>query len=302
MSTKLSMSTDKCNMFKLTQKMQLKHIESLWKLLMERINGKITEYEDICYICYCSITESTPIKLECCGISLHYECLKEYIKSGISKKGEKITLQQLSCLLCKNEMKHERAKEIFKPINELSKKIKKIALDQLEIDKRTNDDEVENKDGEFYNKPDEYAMKLYSIYICYDCNKPYFGGENECNVDDQEEENKIDPSERLCLKCAKPQTFATTCDKHGAEYIQWKCQFCCSMATYYCWGTTHFCESCHRKAWTLRRKEKKDLIQCPCKSSSKTNFPEKVEGPCPLEQKHPPHGEEYCLGCAMCRQ
>ena len=42
------------------------------------------------------------------------------------------------------------------------------------------------------------AMKLYSIFICYKCKFPYFGGENVCNVD---EEDGIDPSsERLCSK------------------------------------------------------------------------------------------------------
>ena len=38
-----------------------------------------------------------------------------------------------------------------------------------------------------------------------------------------------------------------TCPKHGTEAIEWKCKFCCSVASWFCWGTTHFCDDCHRK-------------------------------------------------------
>ena len=115
----------------------------------------------------------------------------------------------------------------------------------------------------------------------------------------------INPKERLCSGCGVPQNFETKCDKHGEEYIQWKCQFCCSLATFFCFGTTHFCESCHCKAYELSNREKGKLVQCPCKSNLQTHEPESIKGAggaCPLGANHPPHGEEYCLGCAYCRK
>ena len=33
------------------------------------------------------------------------------------------------------------------------------------------------------------------------------------------------------------------CAKHGADFIEFKCRFCCNIASWYCWGTTHFCEA-----------------------------------------------------------
>ena len=28
-------------------------------------------------------------------------------------------------------------------------------------------------------------------------------------------------------------------------FSEHKCQYCCSIASWYCWGKTHFCDSCH---------------------------------------------------------
>ena len=57
----------------------------------------MTKYEDTCLICIYPITSETPITLECCGISLHYECSKACIQSGYGNNETHITLQQLSC-------------------------------------------------------------------------------------------------------------------------------------------------------------------------------------------------------------
>jgi len=38
------------------------------------------------------------------------------------------------------------------------------------------------------------------------------------------------------------------CPTHGADYIEFKCKFCCTVALWFCWGSTHFCEPCHRVA------------------------------------------------------
>ena len=55
----------------------------------------------------------------------------------------------------------------------------------------------------------------------------------------------------LCSR-TRPNTHTHThtqnsCPKHGTEAIEWKCKFCCSVASWFCWGTTHFCDDCHRK-------------------------------------------------------
>jgi len=91
-----------------------------------------------------------------------------------------------------------------------------------------------------------------------------------------------------------------------------QCRFCCNIANWFCWGNTHFCDSCHHQQvrplggvfdgrifspWcalqmignNIARKKVKDLPRCPGDM-------------CPLKIRHPPNGQEYSLGCALCRR
>lgn len=85
----------------------------------------------------------------------------------------------------------------------------------------------------------------------------------------------------------------------------------CNISSWFCWGNTHFCESCHTKQVRpkakckhniplilflfqvagdyMTKKKPADLPKCP---GSKE---------CPLKGNHPPPGSEVCIGCAMCR-
>src|SRR3569833_360372 len=82
------------------------------------------------------------------------------------------------------------------------------------------------------------------------------------------------------------------CKKHGTDFIEFKCKFCCNISQWFCWGNTHFCEPCHKRQNEgdyVSRYERSRLPKCP--------GPEK----CPLKIKHPEKGEEFALGCALCR-
>ena len=95
------------------------------------------------------------------------------------------------------------------------------------------------------------------------------------------------------------------CEKHGFDNTEFKCSFCCSKATQFCWGTTFFCEECHAKSGELniaRSFEKLGLAvlpQCPvgpgCVQLKETD-------PCPLGLvNHAPTGHRVVLGCIMCK-
>jgi E3 ubiquitin-protein ligase MYCBP2 len=65
------------------------------------------------------------------------------------------------------------------------------------------------------------------------------------------------------------------------------------VACYFCWGTTHFCESCHKRhnnGEHLNKKTPDQLPQCPGSFL------------CPLKVAHLPNGEEFVLGCSLCRK
>ena len=94
--------------------------------------------------------------------------------------------------------------------------------------------------------------------------------------------------ELVCPRCSAESVGlgVKECLKHGAENIDFKCKYCCSIALWFCWGTTHFCDPCHLVAGN-------NVVKlCPGDN--------KKEG-CPLKVDHPPCGEEFALGCGLCR-
>ena len=52
---------------------------------------------------------------------------------------------------------------------------------------KTRDSKLVSVNSIFYNKPEEYSMAIYSYYMCYKCQKPYYGGLKDCEraVDEQ---------------------------------------------------------------------------------------------------------------------
>eukprot|EP01084_Bolivina_argentea_P222284 376269_1 len=112
----------------------------------------------MCTICYLTIKRNKLIELECCGLQLHNDCLQAFIESKSIIPGQKISLNQLSCLICKNQMKNESAKHLFASIDILYNKLSNIALNQLKYDNMSNHKQIIDKNGEFYKNPRGFAM------------------------------------------------------------------------------------------------------------------------------------------------
>jgi E3 ubiquitin-protein ligase MYCBP2 len=139
----------------------------------------------------------------------------------------------------------------------------------------------------------KFATFKCAFYLCFTCDKPYFGGMKDC-IRAQEERQEFKPEDLVCGTCAaeKLGVGSTKCKTHGTEFIEFKCKFCCSIAQWFCWGNTHFCEECHKKQCAgdyVSRKKKEELPKCP------------GIGKCPLGVEHPPNGDEFPMGCSICR-
>lgn len=142
------------------------------------------------------------------------------------------------------------------------------------------------------------AMKKFAYYPCFKCGKPYFGGAKACGAASNVE---VKPEHMICVACL-PHTAEAECAKHGDEFVEWKCQFCCSTAVFFCFGTTHFCVKCHDHHSEMQQmRDSGKLPHCP--SGPRGKQLEGHPGPedCPLGIHHPPHGTEFCLGCGVCR-
>ncbi|CAB1347399.1 unnamed protein product, partial [Coregonus sp. 'balchen'] len=81
------------------------------------------------------------------------------------------------------------------------------------------------------------------------------------------------------------------------DFLEYKCRYCCSVAVFFCFGTTHFCNACHDDFQRMTSVPKEELPHCPAGPKGK-----QLEGTeCPLHVVHPPTGEEFALGCGVCR-
>lgn len=147
----------------------------------------------------------------------------------------------------------------------------------------------------FYNDPAGYAMNRYAYYVCYKCKKAYFGGEARCDAEAGQGDD-YDPRELICGACSDVSR-AQMCPKHGTDFLEYKCRYCCSVAVFFCFGTTHFCNACHDDFQRMTSIPKEELPHCPAGPKGK-----QLEGTeCPLHVVHPPTGEEFALGCGVCR-
>lgn len=156
--------------------------------------------------------------------------------------------------------------------------------------------DIVDEGGRFYQDPKGFAMHKFAYFMCYSCSKPYFGGDANCGV-----QGDFDPSELVCGACANPG-MVTSCAKHGEDYFEYKCQFCCSIAVWFCFGTTHFCDPCHNQpGFGPDQKREGKLPICDGKHQYAGPLGKQLEGPCPLRIPHPPTGEEFPLGCGICR-
>ncbi|XP_052279700.1 E3 ubiquitin-protein ligase MYCBP2-like isoform X3 [Dreissena polymorpha] len=125
----------------------------------------------------------------------------------------------------------------------------------------------------------------FTFMLCPLC-KAYFGGAALCEGGAADGDMKRE--ELICPACAGPQ-MVQNCPTHGTDYIEYKCRYCCSVAIFFCFGNTHFCNTCHATPYHTK------CAPCPAGPGGR-----QLTGKCPLGVRHAPNGEECCLGCGLC--
>ena len=243
---------------------------------------------DYCVICHCEELSSAPcVKLECNHL-LHIHCLETIL--GRRWLGPRITFKFAKCPSCSAWVQSASLPPLSERVQsfiDLHALIQEKAVKRLEFEKEDQLPRLSDPSDPYYQQPAKYAMDRFCYYECFKCKHPYFGGKRDCQL--QEQERVYNPEELVCAKCTSYLGGATDCPKHGEDFVQFKCKYCCELAVWFCWGTTHFCEPCHN-IWEQRRDAtKEELPQCP-------GMPL-----CPLQIAHPPNGEEFGLGCVACK-
>lgn len=235
---------------------------------------------DWCTICMVDTLRNAPsIQLKC-GHVFHFDCAKKKLKEGFP--GPEISFGFLKCPQCSEYMDHASLEGILRKPLELLSLVKEKSLKRLKIEKLKTSMKQQDLEA--------YALSKYQYYLCCKCHIPYYGGNRDCgaNIRGDGARNAYNPLELVCGGCSAAVGADMTCKKgHGSKYIEYKCRYCCSVATFFCFGKTHFCNNCH-----LTRPD-----------GNPKYVPPLCKGPrqCPLKVGHAPNGEECCLGCSMCR-
>jgi hypothetical protein len=97
----------------------------------------------------------------------------------------------------------------------------------------------------------------------------YYGGEARCD-EQAAVADEYDPTELVCGGCSDVSR-AQMCPKHGTDFLEYKCRYCCSVAVFFCFGTTHFCNACHDDFQRVTNIPKSELPHCP--AGEQTNTP-----------------------------
>jgi E3 ubiquitin-protein ligase MYCBP2 len=242
--------------------------------------------DDFCNICWVESLGSAPsIRLKC-GHIFHYTCIKSKLKKRWP--AARITFGFSECPLCKDSIDHPALEEELKPIRDLKANVQQKALQRLEFEGLSKARELVDPTSKWHNNREGFSMDKYAYFMCHKCTHPYFAGQRRCDAG--EDDKPFDPADLVCGGCSG-SVLAAECPTHGKDFLEWKCQFCCTVSSWYCWGKTHFCNDCHtrqQKGDYLTKKPKSAIPMCP--------GPDK----CALGIAHP-HCEEFLLGCALCR-
>merc|ERR1712037_1035837 len=126
--------------------------------------------------------------------------------------GPRISFGFTNCPICKVRMAHPALNYLLDPVQALHEDVRKKALMRLEY---------------------EGLSKCEAVST----------GEARCDLD-AGAGDAFNPEELVCGGCSDVSQ-AQMCPKHGTDYLEYKCRYCCSVAVFFCFGTTHFCNSCH---------------------------------------------------------
>eukprot|EP00347_Sterkiella_histriomuscorum_P002087 403369524 len=216
---------------------------------------------DLCNICYTEELSQAPIAQLNCKHMFHQKCLATILKNRYSTL--RISFGYLDCPVCAVHMKSSQCPQINQILLEESNfkgAVEALAVQTARREGVFQDQEfIENQDVSNYET--EYAMPEL----------------NEANQPKKED--------LLCVYCygAKYGNNFKQCKTHDLEYLEHKCQYCCSVANWFCFGTTRFCDPCHNIA----------TLNVPKICNPET---------CQWKGDHPPNGQPHCIGCMKLNQ
>lgn len=234
-----------------------------------------------CCICYESFYKF-PLCILDCNHLFHFKCFGSYLQSykSLFDKGSLLKFGFLKCPICNIGVysckNHPDLNSLIFYYREFECKAK------IHYDKLIQEDIIDSQE----------IFERCLFYICYSCEDVFYGGTYECNTQFNIDEDYIENT-KLCIYCLNDNVIdgIIDCEKHGREFLIYKCRFCCNQSSHFCFGDTHFCEECHLK----------QLSGINLKKLKPSEYEICNEEICFLNGKHPRNGKEYVIGCGLCK-
>ena len=136
--------------------------------------------------------------------------------------------------------------------------------------------------------PKKDPLEIFQFFLCMKCKRPYYAGLNPEKKNIGKKQFYGYKEDCLCGKdsFSYDAKGLDKCQKHGYDYIEYKCKYCCKIASRF-HSQTHFCEECYLNKINF------NLDNCEIKKCDINS--------CELKGMHAENGIEYCLGCFICR-
>jgi hypothetical protein len=234
----------------------------------------------LCPIC---LEEKVLLELNCA----HAFCLRCLLHQLASRwNGVGISFNYLQCGICRQQIGHRKLQVPMVANLAFKEKVETMALNKCA------------QDGLSVAAPGvlatpetmrAQAMSQIATYMCNTCYEPFCGGRIECA-----RQQELSADEMICSPCEwighQGEARDQRCMLHGHSSAIYKCDFCCSIAIYRCFGNTNFCERCHNQA--------NSNIYYPCPGASSCSL--RIPHPCILTAQGEGSIRSFVLGCSAC--
>ena len=153
--------------------------------------------DELCTICYTSELSSEQCVTLKCGHRFHLGCVRQLL--GHKWSTLRISFGFMLCPQCKAEIKAAELDVELESLNALKVQIEQQALKVARSQGLDRDERLNGQTDEAALLA--LAMQQCTFYQCTKCEKPYFGGMQDCQAQLGLEESSTTKEDLLCKEC-----------------------------------------------------------------------------------------------------
>jgi len=233
------------------------------------------------------------VKLDC-GHTFHFSCLSQQVKA--KWPGKRMSFGYITCGLCRKDLEitecegakdeprcvhaARRMRVLVDKHKTMRDRVYKLCYESAKFDG--------SLDGMKESEIKNYVDTKIAAFLCTNCDQPFCGGKVECA------DSKLEADKLMCQSCSFVNSRSShKCKKHGVKYAVFKCNHCCSIATFDCSGN-HYCDTCHRSPSDRKK------LRAHCRGRPEDKCPLSIPHPLNVPRNHGKTKTGFVVGCTKC--